>query len=1022
MQQAPSNKTISNHTDFSKTVKEESQKFQECYLWLEQQMPPVFYEEVSREHLIVIAHNLMGFHLQEYFVNIHLGNIALTLCQDSPDADLRILKNYSQFGIKNYRSFVSKTPPPVPGMTTNLRIGTIHFTEAVETHNSPYPPEAKEQLKALVKQRNPSLTDEEFDQIISAMDIRFLRSLSTERLVLALDMFFRAKTRDPCQYEVRYNEDWQEKSSVSMQIVLAWRNTPKNNFLYRMARVIHRHNLVMQRVNAAYINSSSKDSILVMALGLHGINGQAAWDVADILDFLRELATMKYFDSFDPVDKLLVAPAHISGNMGNLVRSMITFIHQALVQIDQHLYTVDSITEALCRHPELTTLLCEAFKNKFDPWNNNFDAYLRIRKRFINDVNRIDTGHAENDTRRKNVLFMGMSFIHNTLKTNFYRMNFTALSFRLDPKYLDDIPIDRQKRFPEMPYAVIFVKGMHFFAFHIRFKDLARGGVRTIYPDQTERMLVEINRIFTECYNLALTQHKKNKDIPEGGAKAVIFVKPYDQMDDETDILRRELEQANTPAQEILWKIEKFRKEQKLEYLYHAQRTFVEALITIVNCDPNGKLRSKHVIDYWKKPEYIYLGPDENMHDSMIEWIANFSKKHDYRPGSAFISGKPRIGINHKEYGVTSLGLNVYMEQVLKYLDIDPYKDPFTIKISGGPDGDVAGNQILNLHRYYPKTAQLLALTDVSGTIYDPKGLNLSVLVELFKQAKPIRYYPPAELHDGGFLVDRESNRMKNNLVQQTLCWKKSEGKVIEEWHSGNDMNYLWRSNVHTVPTDIFIPAGGRPRTLNNSNVKEFLDQTGKPTAKAIIEGANLYLDNDARHFLEARDVLIIKDSSANKTGVICSSFEVLCGLALGDDVFLEYKEVLVEEILQRLKSCALSEAKLLLTTLTEKGGRLTDISDLISSRINMFFDQLLQYLDSIELSDSPENALTHSFLSYCLPTLRKKFTENLLTQIPENHKKAIIACLISSEVVYHRGLDWLPSIVDVFPVLLEQY
>ncbi len=1012
---------VSSNTELLHTVKAESQRFQELYLWLERQMPSVFYEEVNREYLILIAHTLMGFHLQKNFAAIHLEHIAIVMCPDSPDADLRILKDYSMFGIKNYQSYVSKTPPPVPGLKTNIRIGTIFFTEATESNEPPYPLEEKEQLKALVKQRNPAMTDEEFEQIISSMNPRFLRSLSTERLVLALDVIFRAKTRDPCQYEVRYNEDWQEKASVSMQIVLAWRNTPKNNFLYRMARVIHRHGLVMQRVNAVYINSYSKDGVLAMAIGLHGRNKQAAWDAADILDFLRELVTIKYFDGADTVDRLLVTPGVISGNMGNLLRAMITFIHQALLHIDQHLYTIESITEALCRHPELTAQLCEAFKHKLDPWNNNYDAYLRVRKRFINDVNRIDTGHQENDIRRRNVLLQGMNFVHNTLKTNFFRLNLTAISFRLDPKYLDEIPFQRAEKFPELPFAIIFVKGMHFFAFHIRFKDLSRGGVRTIYPEETERMLVEINRVFTECYNLAYTQHKKNKDIPEGGSKAVIFVKPYDQLDVETEILRRELEATHTPPQEVTWKVEKFWKEQKLEYLHHAQRSFVEALISIVNCDPDGKIRAKHVLDYWKRPEYLYLGPDENMHDSMIEWIAAYSKKYNYKPGSAFISGKPRVGINHKEYGVTSLGVNVYMEQVLKYIGIDPSKEKFTIKISGGPDGDVAGNQIVNLHRYFPKTAKLLALTDVSGTIYDPEGLRLEILVELFKQAKSIRYYPPAELHDGGFLVDRDSNRMKNNLVQQTLCWKKQEGKVLEEWHSGNDMNTLWRNNVHSVSTDIFIPAGGRPRTLNEANVHEFLDSTGKPTARAIVEGANLYLDNAARHFLEDRGVLIIKDSSANKTGVICSSFEVLAGLTLGDDLFVTYKDVLIEEILLHLRKCASAEASLLLMTLSDKGGRLTDISDEISSRINIFFDQLLHYLEEIELPDDPNHPLVKTFLNYCLPTLRRKFQDALLQQIPINHKKAIIACSISSECVYRKGLDWLPSIVDVLPVLLNQ-
>ena len=145
---------------------------------------------------------------------------------------------------------------------------------------------------------------------------------------------------------------------------------------------------------------------------------------------------------------------------------------------------------------------------------------------------------------------------------------------------------------------------------------------------------------------------------------------------------------------------------QKLEYITKVKRAFVDSLVTIVNCDPEGKIRARFIVDYWQRPEYIYLGPDENLHDTMIEWIANYSQKYHYKPGRAFISSKPIDGINHKEYGVTSLGVNVYMHKVLKFMGIDPEKEIFTVKMTGGPDGDVAGNQLLNLYRCYPQTAQ----------------------------------------------------------------------------------------------------------------------------------------------------------------------------------------------------------------------------------------------------------------------------------------------------------------------------
>lgn len=1003
-------------------IENESKKFQENYLWLEKAMPPTFFEEVGQENAMLVTHSLMGFHLQDFFSTIHLKGAAIVMCLDSADADLRILKNYAMYGIKNYETFVSNTPPPIPSIKAHLRIATLYFTEGSEAYEIPFSDEAKTNLHQMVKGKIPTITDQEFEKLIHDINTRFLRSLPPERLMLAIEMFFRAKTRDNCQYVFRQNENWKKEGTSSLQIMLAWRNVPKYNFLYRLARIIHRHGLVMKRVNATYIDPYSRHSILVMALEINGHSNKAAWEVADLPDFLRELVTSKYFTSFDAIDENLVSEGVISGNMGNLLRAMVYFIHQTLVHIDVNLYTIENIQEGLCRHPELTENICKAFEAKFDPSRHDFEKYLKIREKFLEDVGKLDTGQIEYDTRRKNILLQAINLVHHTLKTNFYRTNFSSISFRVDPSYLDHIPFDREKKFPILPYGIFFIKGMHFFGFHIRFKDLSRGGLRTVFPEHPESEVVERNTVFTECYNLAYTQHMKNKDIPEGGSKAVIFLRPFERIESEAVILEKELEISRFDLMEIQKKVESYKSEQKSEHLYQAQRSFIESLISIINCNPDGTIRTKNVIDYWKRPEYLYLGPDENMHDAMIKWIANFSAKYNYKPGTSFMSSKPRVGINHKEYGVTSLGINVYMEEVLKYLGIDPKTDSFTIKMSGGPDGDVAGNQIYNLYRFYPKTAKLLALTDITGTINDPQGLDLSTLTELFKQGLGIKNYPPEKLHKGGFLLDKTTKRSPTPFVQQTLCWRNQEGVLIQDWISGSDMNHLLRNNVHQTITHIFIPSGGRPRTLNENNYQEFLDERGRPTSKAIIEGANLYLTPEARRELENLGVLIIKDSSANKGGVICSSFEVLSGLALGDDLFFENKKDIVDEILDRIKQYALNEARLLLRTHKETGDFLTDISDQISNHINQFTYHLLDYLDKITISSDPSDPAIKCFLNYCLPTLRNKYQDLLLKEIPEHHKKAIIARQIASNLVYKKGLSWSPTVVDIFPVLIAQY
>jgi len=988
-------------------------------MWLEKAMAPAFFKDVGSEHIILITHSLMGFHYQQYFSAINLKSTAIAMCLDSPDADLRLLKGYALYGIKNYQAYVSLLPAPFPRVAARLRIATIYFTEAIETARLPFPAETRKSLRVMVKQRNPEMSDEEFALLMEGMNTRFLRSLPLERLILALDMFFRAKTRDNCQYEVRYNEEWQEAGEASMQIVLAWRNTPKHNFLYHLARVIQRNKLVMQHVNATYINPYGKQNILVMALWLHGGDGKAAWEATDVTAFLRELATVKYFASFDLIDEMLVKKEVITGGAANFLRALVDFVHQILVHVDPNLYSVDQIEEALCRHPELTVRLWDTFQLRCDPESCSYKGYAAIREQLLADISKLDTGQEMNDRRRKNVLLQGMNFIHHILKTNFFRMNYTAISFRMDPAYLNQLPFDRVKKFPTLPYGIFFIRGMHFFGFHLRFKDLARGGVRTVFPDQREQSIAERNNVFTECYNLAYTQQLKNKDIPEGGAKGVIFLKPYEQLESEAYILSKELEIGGIPPDEIDRKMRIFHEEQMAEYLEHAQRSFIESLVTIVNCNEDGSIRAKYIVDYWRRPEYIYLGPDEKMYDPMITWIAEFSRKYGYKPGSAFISGKPKLGINHKEYGVTSLGLHVYVEAALRYMNIDPQRDPFTVKMAGGPDGDVAGNQICNLHRYCRNTARLIALTDVSGTIYDSQGLDWDLLVELFAQAKPIKYYPPEKLSEGGFLVNKEAKRSQSALIQQTLCWRMQQGKLVEEWLSGSDMNYLVRHNVHSAYADIFIPAGGRPRTLNEFNVTDFLDEKGSPTAKIIVEGANLYITAGARHFLEEKGTMIIKDSSANKTGVICSSYEVLCGLTLGDERFIANKKELLGEILAQLKICAADEADLLFRTHKRTGRYLTDISEEISQRINQYTYQLLDYLEPLPLSSNPDDPMVQCFLRYCPMSLRSRFAEELMREIPELHKKAIIACHIAAQLVYRRGVDWQPTIVDILPLLL---
>jgi glutamate dehydrogenase len=666
-----------------------------------------------------------------------------------------------------------------------------------------------------------------------------------------------------------------------------------------------------------------------------------------------------------------------------VIDAIATLSHQILCQLQVDKFSLKNIEDTLLRYQDMIREVTKKFVDHHNPKLSKTDLDFSSEEQKIKSL---DTGNPQEDDKRKTTLLLFVKLLKHIQKTNIYVRDKKALSFRILPTFI--------------------MKGEGFFGFHIRFKDLSRGGLRTVLSRTKEQAITDKLNVFSECYGLSFTQQKKNKDIPEGGAKGIIF-------SDLHNLFEIEAEKSMTKSENFFTKYRTF-----CQIL--SQKRYILSLLDLVNADEKGVLRNKDVVDFYKKPEHLFLGPDENMTDPMIEWIANTSLKKQYSTKTAFISSKPKAGINHKTYGVTSYGVNAYMDEALKFLKIDPQKQSFTVKISGGPDGDVAGNQMLNLKKYYEKTAKLVAITDVSGTIYDPEGLDLNVIEKLFHEVKPIRFYPHEKLHPGAYLLDLQTKKVVD-LKEQVLLVKNEGGHIHKDYHPSTEMNLLFRQSLHQAKADIFIPAGGRPRTLNEFNVHEFLDKNNQPTSKAIVEGANLYLTPQARHFLEDKGVLIFKDSSANKGGVTCSSYEVIGGLCLNDDQFMAIKEQLVKNILQLIKDKAIKEARLMLESFSQKMGFLTDLSDEVSKKINAFKYELLNALESHHLSQDEHDPLNKIVINYVPEVIRKETSaKHILSSLSDVHKKAIIACHLASNVVYLKGLKWNPGIAELLPLLLE--
>jgi len=399
------------------------------------------------------------------------------------------------------------------------------------------------------------------------------------------------------------------------------------------------------------------------------------------------------------------------------------------------------------------------------------------------------------------------------------------------------------------------------------------------------------------------------------------------------------------------------------------------------------------LVDLYGKEEIIYLGPDEQIIPSDLDWICHRAAQRGYPCPAAFMSSKQGAGINHKTYGVTSEGVVVFMDVALRrILNINPKKDPFTVKITGGPDGDVAGNLMKIINREYPDTCKILAVADGFGVAEDPQGLNQGELVRLFREGLPITHFNPAKLSS-------------NSLA---------DGCCILNADTEEGMNRR-NSMVFRIKSDAFIPAGGRPNTINADNWRQFLDPvTGKATSPLIVEGANIFTTPEARKLLhENAGVTIVKDSSANKCGVITSSCEVNSSMVLSRDEFLAVKDELVADVVVHIKNLAKLEAELLFREFKNYPGSLPHFSERISFAIAKVTDAITDALADVK----PGDPLFQELLPLVKDNLPKKLAEVAWDRVPQRfpvqYLRNAMASTLASKLVYQEGIHLIETQPD---------
>ncbi len=590
-----------------------------------------------------------------------------------------------------------------------------------------------------------------------------------------------------------------------------------------------------------------------------------------------------------------------------VISALAALAHERLARRDRVAYGLGRIWESIDRHFPLVERLARQWLDGSVASTGAPELSHWIRE-----------GIADEHERR--TLEALLEAARSTLQSNIASRARFGLCLKLEPGYLSD-PLEG-----ELPRAVFFCIGRKYKAFHLRFSEVARGGLRVVVPRSVEALTGARERLYRQVQQLAHGQHFKNKDIPEGGAKGVILV------ESDSDI-----------APSI--------------------KAVADGLLDVV----------------LQTGERLLLGPDENVSPELAQWIVDRAAQRGYARPQALMCGQAGEGIDEASHHFTSEGMIVFFEEALRACGIEPSEDSFTVKMTGGPDGYIAGSTLQLLFRDFGERCRIVAIADASGSLRDPDGIDSRELLRLVQRRAPIARFDPERLGERAVLTPIDADRGPRD--RSTVLFRTS--------------------------ADVFIPAGGPPGTLSGHNWESFLDLRGSPSSRIIVEAAHLFITGDARRALSHQaGVLLVSDASASKCGVVAASYEGLAHMLLEPEEFLAVKARLSREVLERVRLLAAWEARLLFAERRRRPDAsvpelTTELGEAVVGAVRAIEEYLLS---EVSLPEELSALIT----DYVPPVLRELAGDRIEERLTLPYRIGIVATVLATRILYREGLDFL--------------
>ncbi len=521
----------------------------------------------------------------------------------------------------------------------------------------------------------------------------------------------------------------------------------------------------------------------------------------------------------------LVLDANLTWRQAAVLRAYAKYLRQAGTAFSQ-----DYIERVLRSNPTVTRLLVRLFESRFDPerqggGQERSEAIAEEIRGELDEVASLDEDR---------ILRTYWGLITATLRTNYFAGAFgdmPYLVFKLDAAQVPDLPAPR-------PKFEMFVYSPRFEGVHLRFADVARGGLR--WSDRREDFR-------TEILGLAKAQEVKNSVIVPSGAKGGFVCK---QLPDPSD---RDAYQG-----EVLT----------------CYRMFISAMLDVTDNLESGRVvPPASVVRHDRDDPYLVVAADKGT-ATFSDTANEIALSRGFWLGDAFASGGSE-GYDHKKMGITARGAWESVRFHFQTLGVDVDADDFTTVGIGDMSGDVFGNGMLLSrhiklvaafdHRHvfidpdpdpmvsFAERQRLFALPRSSWADYDEALISAGGGVWP-RSAKSIQLAPEAAAVIG--LGDGVTALAPDELISAILA---------------APVDLMWNGGIGTY-VKAAVQSNADVGDRSNDAVRVDASQL---RAKVVGEGGNLGLTQEARIEYALAGGLVNTDFIDNSAGVDTSDHEV---------------------------------------------------------------------------------------------------------------------------------------------------